>query len=128
MATGVLGQAALDDGAVGKAQRERAGDAVRGVVGHAHVACRGKAVGHDASPGRFRKLRKRWVLAADDEGPVGGNRCHERLERRADLVDAAYVVVEMVGLDIGDERDVGRKVQERSVALVGLDDVIVSHP
>jgi hypothetical protein len=44
----------------------------------------------------------------------------ELAERLAHLVEGA-VVVEMLGVDVGDDGDVGRQLEEGAVALVGLD-------
>ena len=38
------------------------------------------------------------------------------------------VVVEMVGLDVGDDRDVRVEEDERAVGLVGLDHVVLARP
>ena len=72
----------------------------------------------------FGKLYELGVLAAHDNGTFLGHRLHEPQKRRANFFDAARAAIQMVGLDIGDERDIGRQVEERTVALIGLDNVI----
>ena len=86
-------------------------DPVVGVVGAA-VGARSRAGPRRARPrpGRRRTRRTR-----------PGHRVDEALERGDERVERA-VVVEVVGLDVGDDRGFGRELEERAVALVGLDD------
>ena len=51
-----------------------------------------------------------------------GDDAAEELVERGDVGGGAAVVVEVVGLDVRDDRDLGRERQERRVALVGLGD------
>ena len=62
------------------------------------------------------------VVGAGDEEPAGGRSVpDELLEGRVDRGGVA-VVVEVVGLDVGDDGRVRAVDEERAVALVGLDD------
>ena len=62
-----------------------------------------------------------WVVETEDREPVERHLVDEVDKGRADLVEIA-VVVEMVGIDIGDHGDRRRKFEERAVGLVGLGD------
>ena len=52
--------------------------------------------------------------------PPGNDAVDELVERAMDAGQVA-VVLQVVGLDVGDDRDLGPQQQERAVALVGLD-------
>ena len=86
------------------------------------VGVRGLAVPADARGIQARRdgLRARVVRAGQHHA---GDPPAERGERRLD-VRQARVVVQVVGLDVGDDRDVGREQQERPVALVRLGDEV----
>ncbi len=83
------------------------------------VAALGKAVAHHAAAGAAGELDQMRVLAADDDDAVLAHEAHELGEGGLDLLDAR-VVVEMVGLDVGDHDHVGVEVKEGAVGLVGL--------
>ena len=68
---------------------------------------------------RDQRLHFRMVGAHHAEA-VERHVLDELAEGLAHLVESA-VVVEMLGIDIGDDGDVGRQLQEGAVALVGLD-------
>ena len=116
----------IDHSAIGEREREQRTHAMRAVVRNARVAVLAKAIGNHAAAALLGKLYELGVLAAHDNGTFLGHRLHELQKRRANFFDAARVVIQMVGLDIGNERDIGRQVQERTVALVGLDNVIIA--
>src|SRR5699024_9138730 len=93
------------------------GDAVVGVLR--------LTIGQDpltAFPGQFCDLTSARVVDAGDDGALDA--VHEGGEVGVDLLQTA-VVVEVVGLHIGDHGDLGREHEEGAVALVGLhrDDV-----
>ena len=60
------------------------------------------------------------MVDAQHRGAVEGHVLDELDERVLDLVEAA-VMVEMLGIDVGDDRDRAVEPQEAAVALVGLD-------
>jgi hypothetical protein len=68
-------------------------------------------------------MRGRMSCTAGDRGraPRGRRRARARRTRRRplELLERA-VVVEVLGVDVGDDRDGGREAQEAAVALVGL--------
>ena len=84
----------------------------------------GVAVGEHRAAGGARRLgeapRPVVVVAGDDEPAVGDGLD----EGGVGLLDrlAGAVEVEVVGLHVGDDGDVGAVGEERAVALVGLDD------
>ena len=65
------------------------------------------------------------LIAACHDDAIFGNKAHEVVELVVDLVKV-LVVVEVVGLDVGDEHRLGRQIRERLVGLVRLDDVMVA--
>ena len=87
-------------------------------AGEPVVGVRGYSVPADACGIKARRdgLGARIVRAGQHHSADSPG---ERGERRLD-VRQALVVVQMVGFDVGDERDVGRQQQERPVALVRL--------
>ena len=99
-------------------QRRRA---VHAMVAEAHIGLRVLAIGDDAAvlDAGDQRLHFRMVGAHHAEA-VERHVLDELPESLANLVEGA-VVVEMLGIDVGDDRDVGRQLQERAVALVGLD-------
>ena len=73
------------------------------------------AVGEHPQPALRRRPRERAravVVRAGPRAPAGAIRSTNRVERRVDLLGVA-VVVEVVGLDVGDDGGVGRQQQER---------------
>ena len=61
------------------------------------------------------------MVDAQHRGAPERHAVAERRERVLERLVAA-VVVEVLGVDVGDHRDHGREAQERAVALVGLGD------
>ena len=116
----------IDGCAIGERKREQRAHAMRAVVRNTRVAVLAKAIGNHATTALLSEFHELGILAAHDNGAFLGHRLHEPQKRRANFFDAARVVIQMVGLDIGDERDIGRQVQERTVALIGLDNVIIA--
>jgi hypothetical protein len=84
-------------------------DAVRRVLG--------KAVRRGPGMGGSKQSRDR-VIGACDAHP--GDPGEELVERGGETREAA-VVVEVVGLDVGDDAGFGGELEERAVALVGFD-------
>ena len=125
VAAGAFLQAARRLGSVGEMQREQRGQALGAVIGHARVAAFREPVGHHAPPAAAGELGERGIFAAGHHRAVFGNRRHEPQERVPDFLDAARVVVEMVGFHVGDERHVGVEVEKRAVAFVGFDHVVI---
>ena len=60
------------------------------------------------------------MIDAEQGGAVEGHVLDELDERVLDLLEAA-IMVEMLGIDVGDDRDRAVEPQEAAVALVGLD-------
>ena len=95
--------------------------AVRRQVDQPHIGLRVFAIGDDAA-----------VLDLADEGlhhgMIGAHHgkaverhvLDEIAERVLDRLERLEVI-EMLGIDVGDDHDIGRQLQERAVALVGLD-------
>ena len=103
----------------------RAGAEVLGAhLAHPQVGARGMAVGEHPAARGARGLgepaRPAVVVAGDEEPPVGEGVDEGRVGG-LDVLEGA-VVVEVVGLHVGDHGDVGAVGEERAVALVGLDD------
>ncbi len=98
--------------------------AVGAHVEAAHVGLRTEAVGHDPAVEQTRQdpLHLRMIDAQRgnaverDVGGEGDECLAQRLERP--------VVVEVLGIDVGDDRDRRRQLDHRAVELVGLGD----HP
>ena len=90
-------------------------------VDRAHRRLRAHAVGDDAPvlDPADQRLHLRMVDAHHGEA-VEGHVLDELAEGVADPVEAA-VVVEMLGVDVGDQRHVDRQPDEGAVGLVGLD-------
>ena len=74
-----------------------------------------------AAPRSARELDQARVLAAYDNRAVLSHEVHERAERLLDLLERG-VVVHVVGLDVGDDDDVGVEIEKRAVGFVGLAD------
>ena len=89
-------------------------------VGVAHVGLRVFAVSDDAPvlDAGDKRLNFRMVDAHHAE-PVKRHILHELRKRPAYFIECA-VMVEMFGVDIGDDGNFGRQFQEGAVALVGL--------
>ena len=116
----------IDHSAIGEREREQRAHAMR--ARSSKCACRSPHRSHrQPCDGRssWRALRAWGRSPHTTTAPSSGTDCMTRAETScANLLDAARVVIQMVGFDIGDERDIGRQVQERAVALIGLDNVI----
>ena len=90
---------------------------------HVDVAGLGPPVGAHRDPapaGGVGERRGAGVVGAGDERAAGRDAAEELVER-GDVGGGAAVVVEVVGLDVRDDRDLRRVRQEGRVALVGLD-------
>ena len=100
---------------------EDRGRAVHPVVLEAHIGLRVLAIGNDAPvlDAGDQRLHFRMVRAHHAKA-VERNIFNELAESLANLVERA-VVIEMLGIDVGDDRYLGRQLQEGAVALVGLD-------
>ena len=91
---------------------------------HLQVGTGPVAVGHDVPtpvPDRPGEAARPGVVPARDDEPVGGHGGDELGVRLLHPLGRA-VVVEVVRLHVGHDRDVGAVREEGSVALVGLDD------
>ncbi len=86
-----------------------------------HVGLRIFAIGDDAAvlDAADELLHGRMVEAHDREA-IEGNIFDEGAEGFLDRVECIEMI-EMFGIDIGDDGDVGGKFEERAVAFVGLD-------
>ena len=95
-----------------------------------HVGLRVLAIGENAPvlDPADQLLHGRMIEAHDREA-VERQVSDQRQERLLDRVESLEVV-EMLGIDVGDDGDVGGQLQERAVALVGLDHhpVAVAEP
>ena len=63
------------------------------------------------------------MVDAGDGEPIEGNVAEEGLELAVHVLDGLEVV-EMLGVDVGDDADLGRDLDEGAVGFVGLHD----HP
>ena len=120
-------QAQVDDGArfVGRAVLDRdvevGAAAVEPEVDGAHVGVGADAVGDDAAVGDARDQRLHLGMVGAQHGEaVERDVLDEAHEGVAQRVEGA-VVVEMLGIDVGDDGDDGRQAQEGAVRFVGLD-------
>ncbi len=102
-------------------QRDRA---IRAHIGEAHVGLRVLAIGDDAAvlDAAHQRLHFGMVDAHHAEA-VERHVLDEVAECLAHAIEGA-VMVEVLRVDIGDHGDLGRQLQERAVAFVGLHD----HP
>ena len=76
---------------------------------------------HTASGTSVRQRRRAGVVGARHQHPAGPQSFDEGVEyRRIGL--GATEEIEMIGLHIGHDRDIGRVLQQRTVAFVGLGD------
>ncbi len=95
--------------------------AVKVDVQKTHVGLRILAIGEDPAildpPDKL--LHGRMVVAHDGEA-VERQVSDQRQKGVLDRVEGLEVV-EVLGIDVGDDHDVGRELEERPVALVGLD-------
>ncbi len=69
------------------------------------------------------KLLHGRMVEAHDRETVEGNIFDESAKSLLDRLESSEMV-EVFGIDIGDDRDIGGKFKESAVAFVGLDD----HP
>ena len=120
-------QAQVDDGArlVGGAvldhDVEIGAAAVELEVDRADVGVGAQPVGDDAAVGDARDQRLHLGMVDAQHGEaVERDVLDEAHEGVAQRVEGA-VMVEMLGIDVGDDRDGRRQAQERAVGLVGLD-------
>ena len=90
-------------------------------VEQAHVGLRVLAVGEDPAvlDAPDQLLHRRMIVAHDGEA-VERQVLDQRQKGVLDRVEGLEVV-EVLGIDVGDDRDVGGQLQERAVALVGFD-------
>ena len=112
------------------ADQDRVEPSPSGTGRDAHVGAVLEAVVTSAAPGEcgIGQGQCTGVVVAGDEEAAGlGDRVGEALVGGDDLVGGA-VEVEVVGLDVGDDRDVRPVGEEGAVALVGLDDDAFSPP
>ena len=123
MTAGILLDGALDLRAIGHDRRVAAADAVGLVGGDAHVAALVEAVGVHASALGAGDVDHVGIFAARHDDAVCGDQTHEVVELVVDLVKV-LIVVEVIGLDVGDEHRLGRQVREGLVGFVGLDHVM----
>ena len=79
------------------------------------------AVGHDAPRDAGPERGKMPIVAADDDGPVEGDLVRELGECVQHPIERP-VVVEVLAVEVGDNRDHWREPEEGAVALVRLDD------
>ena len=94
----------------------------------ANVGLGGEAVGDDAPVAQARDDRlDLGMVDAEQGGAVEGHVLDELDEGVLDLLEAA-IMVEMLGIDVGDHRDRAVEPQEAAVALVGLDHHPVDLP
>ena len=90
----------------------------------AHLGVVGEAVAHH--PGRTRGRQRRQqrghprVVGAGDQEPARRDPLHEHLEHLG-VGLRGVMVIEMVGLDVGDHRAMGGEGQERAIGLVRFD-------
>ena len=103
-------------------QHVEAGDAAGEIdVEQPHVGLRVLAIGDDAPVlDAADQLLHGRVIEAHHREAVERQVLDEGVERVLDRVEGLEVI-EMLGVDVGDDGDVGGQLQERAVALVGLD-------
>jgi hypothetical protein len=110
--------------AFGNLNIETRGSAIDDEIDETNVRLRILAIGDDPAilDPRYQRLDFRMVEAHHTE-PVKRHILDELAERFANPVERA-VVIEMLGIDVGDDSHIGGKLQERAVALICFDD----HP
>jgi len=79
---------------------------------------RADAIAHDDRRCREHDRGRAGIVGAKHDDPRAGGKLRERA---ADVVEIR-IDVEVIGLDVRDRRDGGRKCEEGAVVLVGLDD------
>ena len=120
------GETEIDDvmrlagAAVGHAHRETRLAFLVTHVGQAHVGLRAAAIGDDAAVAHLADhLLHHRMVDAHHGKTVEGNVLDEGEEGFLRLVERA-VVVKMLGVDVGDDHDVGGKLHEGAVGLIRL--------
>lgn len=89
-----------------------------------HIGARRKAIGHDPPVTDARDDRLHFgMIEAQQRRTVEGHVLDELDERRLHLLERA-IMVEMLGIDVGHDREGAVEPQEAAVALIRLDD----HP
>ena len=91
------------------------------VLGHPVVGIVGEPVGDEPPVGAVPRARPAATTSSAADDAHAGHGVEEPLEA-VDQRREVTVVVEVVGLDVGDDRVFGVELEERAVALVGLDD------
>ena len=87
----------------------------------ANVGLRGETVGDDAAIANAGHDALHFgVIQAQEGGAVEGHVLDELDEGALDRVEIA-IVIEMLGIDVGDHRERTVEAQEAAVALIGLD-------
>jgi hypothetical protein len=116
------GQAAVGDRRAIVAEDVEAHPAAFGAQIHrAEVGAFGEAVGHDAPVAHLGgQIPQFGMIGAEDGEAVEGDLLHEAEKARAQGVEVAPVV-EVFGVDVGDDGDGRRQAVERAVRFVGLD-------
>ncbi len=108
-------------GTVAEHDREARTPGVVIEIDEPHVGLRVLAIGDDAAVGDLAdEALHRRVVDTHHREAIERQVLDEGTERRLDRVEGAEMV-EMLGIDIGDDRDVGGKLQEGAVRLVSLD-------
>ncbi|CFR42934.1 Uncharacterised protein [Mycobacterium tuberculosis] len=93
-----------------------------------HGLTRHRPVSQHSNSQLSRALSQRGpsgVVSAHHQRTPGDNALHEGVEHRNIRLDAA-VEVQVIGLDVGDHRDVGCVLQQRAIAFVGFGDETVA--
>ena len=104
---------------------EFAGHVAGGACGDPQVGLRAGAVGDHAAIDARQNLLDVFVVQAQDRRAIERNRFDELDERPADLFEIR-VVIQMLAVDVGDDRQNRRELQERSVALVAFDHQVIA--
>jgi hypothetical protein len=106
-------------------RQQRPGQLVLGAMG---PRIRSSAISQHPYPQRrsaFGQCGRPRVVCADHQRSAGGNSLRKGVEHRGVGVGTAEEI-QMVGLDVGDHRDIRGVLQQRAVALIGLGDEAVA--
>ena len=104
---------------------EFAGHVSGGRAGDPQFGLRARTVGDHAAVHSRQNLLDVLVVEAQNGRAIKRNLCDERRERCADLFDAR-VVIQMLAVDVGDDRDDRRQLQKRPVAFVAFDHQVIA--
>ncbi len=108
-------------------QREMRARAVGADVARAHVGRARDPVRENAAVRLAREIGDFEIIDAEHRDAVERQPMQEIRERLAHAIEIARVVLEMIGIDVRDDRDHRRQQQERAVGFIRFGDEILAR-